>query len=582
LPRMVTPDKRPNGREIIRFLGQIYPYFRLSGRSIAAVSVAMAIMGLSSMAHIHLLRAFMDSYGQSREQRFFWALFGIFVGATALRTLSQYSLALKTLHVKRALEESIKHDVFEKYQRMSHDFFVRNSTGVILNRINREADVLVMGFDSFSLLLQDLVVIVSMLLTALYLDPKLTLLSLTIVPPAAFAYRNQLKAVRSHSRDLQQASAAVNQRIIENLNGFRVVRIFQGERQEVAKFMEALRRTTENMFGMNRQLQRVGMINNLMKLTGGGLIIFVTGIASRQSEASIGSMVGFVMALTALYGPVGRLFNHYGSLQRMVGMGEKLLADLAMETTVKDRGTLELQSEPQEIRFEGVSFRYQSEGRDRLILQDVSFSVKRGEVIAILGPNGSGKSTLLNLLPRIYEPTAGRITADGMDLSSLKLQSLRSRIATVSQDMFLFDDTIFANIQYGKPGSSREEVEAASRMANAHAFISSLPEGYETRAGERGVMLSEGQKQRIAIARAFLKNAPILLLDEPTSALDIESKSAVTAALASLMKNRIVFLVTHQTSVITPGTRVFNLMDGRLVPTAQVPGASQVPAAHSG
>ena len=282
-------------------------------------------------------------------------------------------------------------------------------------------------------------------------------------------------------------------------------------------------------------------------------------------EMTAGSFVTFLIAVFTLYDPVRKFALFYNSFQQALGASEDIFKFMDAQDDVQEKKRAHvLKGFSKEIRFEDVGFAYESEGERKQVLQDINFSVHPGEVLAFVGPSGAGKSSLVNLIPRFFDVNEGRILLDGYDLRDVTIASLRKQIGKVTQETVLFNDTVRNNIAYGQPDVPMSRVEEAARMALAHDFILKMPEGYNTMIGEKGVRLSGGERQRLAIARAILKNAPILILDEATSALDMESEHLVQAALANLMQGRTVFVIAHRLSTVRRATRIAVIENGRI------------------
>jgi len=295
------------------------------------------------------------------------------------------------------------------------------------------------------------------------------------------------------------------------------------------------------------------------------LLLFLGRRRILHGEMTTGSFIGFVIAVFALYDPVRKFALFYNSFQQALGASEEIFKFMdAQDDVVEKKRAQVLRGFRDSIRFEHVDFAYASEGEVKPVLHGIDLDVQRGEVIAVVGPSGAGKSSLLNLVPRFFDVTGGRILIDGRDVRDVTLASLRKQIGKVTQETILFNDTVRNNIAYGQPDMPLSRVQEAAHMALAHDFIMRMPEGYDTMIGEKGVRLSGGERQRLAIARAILKNAPILILDEATSALDTESEAFVQAALANLMQGRTVFVIAHRMSTVRRATRIVVIEDGRI------------------
>lgn len=560
----MSEKKQRGARELLR---DLWPYFREQKWQMMFVSLSAALISGVTVANVHLLRHFLNQLVAGADPAFLWWALAVF-GAT--NVLSGFAIFLQTLwsnSIRQRLELRVKEDVFKKFNSFSLDFYSKKTSGALLNQINNETVSLQTGFNSLTNLVQDTVLLVGMAITAFHLQPVFTLYTLIAIPLVVWPTNQLSKRLYSSAKSMQIDSVRVNHTILENLQGFRIVRIFQGEGRQLARFKEVQQRLFDTYIQFTKNLGAVNAVTSTASLLATGIVLYMGGLAVIGGQMLVGDLIAFMAAIGSMYGPVTRYLRLVSSVQQVSGASENLFETLKTEPTVRDTGTRELIESPEAIQFENVSFRY-SEIPGGFRLDNVSLTARRGEILTILGPSGHGKSTILNLLPRFYDPTAGRITVDGVDIRNYRISSWRSNIAMVAQEMFLFNETIFDNISYGRAGATMDEVVAAAKLAFAHDFIQKLPEGYSTNVGERGFMLSEGQKQRIAIARAFLKDAPVLILDEPTSALDVDAEEAVVKALQRLMENRIVLLVTHRLTMLSERSKVVVIEDGRISKTS--------------
>ena len=350
----------------------------------------------------------------------------------------------------------------------------------------------------------------------------------------------------------------------ETISGNRVVKAFSMEGFELGRFRVA----AERLFRTNlRYVRQQAVASPLIEMFGALTIVGLLTYARNQikaDEMTAGEFTTFVVALLMLYQPIKRLNGIYNIFQQALGSGQRVMEYLSHPHDVKEAADATVPAPfSRSIEFQAVGFRY-PDSRGETALRNVSFTVNAGEIVALVGPSGSGKTTLINLLPRFFDPTEGRILIDGQDIRAAKLKALRDQIALVTQETFLFDDTVFNNIAYGRPDIPREAVERAAEMAIAAEFIAALPEGYQTPLGERGHRLSGGQRQRIAIARAFLKNAPILILDEATSHLDSEAERLVQKALANLLEGRTAIVSAHRLSTIRSADKIMVIDEGKI------------------
>jgi len=391
---------------------------------------------------------------------------------------------------------------------------------------------------------------------------QLALLSLATVPflfTTAFMFARQLRPIFSV---MQQETAFMTTVLQENLAGLRVVRAFTREPEEIAKFDQTSRRLSD----ITARGQRLFALRNplLQLIAGVGTmaILWYGGIQVVHGTLSLGTLVAFNAYLALLARPTRMLGMTINTYARAIAAGERVFEILDAEADVREKPhALDLKEVRGHVRLENVG--YQSEGT--WILRSINLEAKPGQVIGIVGSTGSGKSTIINLLPRFYDVTEGRITVDGHDIRDLTLKSLRTHIGIVAQETFLFSTTIRENISYGRPNSSMDDVIAAAKAAQAHDFISRLPDGYETRVGERGVTLSGGQKQRIAIARALLLNPRILILDESTSSVDTQTEAALQEALKVLMHGRTTFIIAQRLSSVREADEIIVLDQGQIV-----------------
>jgi subfamily B ATP-binding cassette protein MsbA len=371
--------------------------------------------------------------------------------------------------------------------------------------------------------------------------------------------------VRRRARTGQDKLAEVQNILHETVTGNRIVKAFNTELWEILRFKNAARR----LFRANLRSVRIQSISSPLMDTVGAiamaLLLWIGRNEIRSGYMPMGAFVTFIFLLYKLYDPLRKFAYFYNSFQQAMGASASIFAFFDAEDDVKERPRATTFSRfRQSIRFEDVGFSYSTGEGEQQILHHVDLEVQAGEVLAVVGPSGAGKSTLVNLIPRFFDVTSGRILIDGHDVRDLTLASLRRQVAQVTQETILFNDTVHNNIAYGQPDAKRAVVEQAARNALAHDFIMNMPLGYSTVIGEKGFRLSGGERQRIAIARAILKNAPILILDEATSALDTESEAMVQEALANLMRNRTVLVIAHRLSTIRRANRIAVLEGGRI------------------
>lgn len=459
----------------------------------------------------------------------------------------------------------LRQEVFDKVLRQDSHFFEDQTTGRIMSSIMNDIARLQ---ESISTMLADwlrqMFTAVFILLSMISFDWRLSLVSLVVFPVVAFLTVRLGKRIRHTTRHAQDMAAGLTEILQETITGHQVVKTFGAEDFESKRFNVAAGRLKS---GTLHYVAQQALASPIIEFVGALSIVGLLTFARMQvknSTMTAATFTGFILALVMLYEPVKRLTGIHNIFQGGIGAALRVFEYLDRKQGVLDKpNAIRMARFREGVQFEDVSFCYPGTP-DRCVLDRISLSVKPGEIIALVGSSGAGKTTFVNLVPRFYDVTGGAIRIDGVDLRDLNLNSLRENISIVAQDTFLFNDTVSDNIAYGRPGSREEDVLAAARNALADEFIQRLPEGYRTIIGERGVKLSGGQRQRLAIARALLKDAPILILDEATSHLDTESERLVQQALSVLMERRTVFVIAHRLSTIRQASRIVVLDEGKI------------------
>ncbi len=441
----------------------------------------------------------------------------------------------------------LRNTVFDKVLKQGAQFFEAHSTGRLMSSIMNDIEkIQVATSHILADLLRQSFVVLGLLFVILHKDWRLALVSLTVLPVVIVPTARIGRRIRRTSRRSQDNAAELNQILQETLSGHQVVKAFGAEAYESRRFRAAAHRLLKTNL---RYVLQQAMSSPLIELFGALTIVGLLWYARNQIKVgsmTAGQFTSFVIALLMMYEPVKRLTGIHNIFEQAIGASQKVFEYLEHIEEIRDHpSAAPLERFEQGIVFEDVSFRYPSVSNGYQ-LRNVTLSVKAGEVVALVGPSGAGKTTLVNLVPRFYDVSSGRLCIDGRDIREFQLASLRDKIGIVAQDTFLFNDTVANNIAYGRPDVPPEAIRTAAQTALAEEFIQQLPEGYQTLIGERGVKLSGGQRQRLAIARALLKNAPILILDEATSHLDTESEMLVQKALANLMAGRTVIVVAHR------------------------------------
>jgi ATP-binding cassette, subfamily B, bacterial MsbA len=462
----------------------------------------------------------------------------------------------------------LRQAVFQKVLQQDAAFFESHATGRLMSSIMTDIER-IQGATSQVLadLLRRVFSVVFLVYVLIDKDWKLAVASLVMLPLVGVPTSRIGKRIRKTTRKAQDQAAELNQILQETLAGHQVVKSFSAERLESSRFHEAAHRMKKINL---RYVAQQALTTPLIEIFGALTIVFLLGYARHQikmGELTPMQFGSFILALLMLYEPVKRLTGIHNIFEHAVGAAQKVFEYMDQSPAIVDRPDARpMEGFRESLVFDEVSFAYPN-SPNGFQLREVDLEVRRGEVVALVGPSGAGKSTLISLVPRFYDVTAGAIRIDGEDIRNLRLSSLRHAIALVAQDTFLFNDTVTNNIRYGYPDASLDRVQEAARSAMAEEFIRNLPQGYDTIIGERGAKLSGGQRQRIAIARALLKNAPIIILDEATSHLDSESEVLVQRALANLMEGRTALVIAHRLSTVRKADKIVVLDQGRISET---------------
>ncbi len=490
-------------------------------------------------------------------------LFAFFV-----RGLADYFGNLLINRVGLSAVTDLRQHIFDRVLRQDAQFFDSNSTGQLMSSIMNDIDkIQVATSHILADWLRQTFIAIGLLVVIVQNDWKLALFSLTVLPIVMLPTARLGKRIRRSTRRAQDDTAELNQILQETISGHQVVKSFGAEHFESNRFREAATRLRRSNLKYVAQ-QAIG--SPLIEFLGAVTIVLLVTYARTQivqGRMSTGEFTSFVIALLMLYEPVKRLVGIHNIFQQALGASQKVFEYLDSAIGVAEKpDAKELKRFTRAITFEKIGFRYPN-AMETAVLDNVDLEVKAGQIVALVGPSGAGKSTLASLVPRFYDATSGAVRIDGVDVRDYQLASLRAKISIVAQDTFLFNTTLAANIGYGRPGATEEEIREAAQNALALEFIEQLPDGFQTLIGERGARLSGGQRQRIAIARALLENAPILILDEATSHLDTESEVLVQKALANLIEGRTVIVIAHRLSTIRRANKIVVLDRGRIVET---------------
>jgi subfamily B ATP-binding cassette protein MsbA len=543
----------------LRLLGNVKPYWVPFAFSI----VGLVVTAVTEPAFPALLKPLLDGSFVRKEGGLLEWLPALIVGLFLVRGISSYASDYAIGWVANKVVMDLRNAMFAKLVRLPTYYYDTHTGGSLVSKFTFDVLQLTGAATSVvSVLFRDSLTIIALLAYLFYLNWQLTLVALLVGPPAVVITRGFSKRLRAMSRAEQAAMGDLNHALEESIGCHRVVKVFGGQEYEAKRFDSGANKVRSfNMKMTSAAAANVPMVQIVVSIAL-ALIIYLAVRQAYVNQATVGDFVSFLSALLLIFQPMKRLTGVNQSLQRGLAAAENVFR-LIDEKSESDSGTSDILRAKGEIEFRQIGFTYP--GATRPAIDRVSFSIHSGETVALVGSSGAGKSTLANLLPRFYSPDSGQILLDGVDIATLKLASLRANIALVSQDIVLFNDTVAANIAYGRlAGTSEADIVRAAEAAHAMQFIREMSDGLSTMIGENGVRLSGGQRQRLAIARAFLKNAPVLILDEATSALDSESERHVQAALETLMKGRTTLVIAHRLSTIERADRIVVLDAGRI------------------
>jgi subfamily B ATP-binding cassette protein MsbA len=537
------------------------PYWWRIAISLAATLVVSGLNG----AVAFLIKPALDKMFVQKDMQIFMllpiAVFVIYIVRGVSRFTSQY-------YISTAGQLAIQ-DIRETFYRrniiLSMRFFNNNPTGALMARVLSDVSVMQEGVANIVTgLLRDFFSVLGLLGVVFYRNWELAIVSCVVIPFTIFPAQKIGKRIKRLSSQSLSKIGDISRILQETFSGIKVVKAFGLEEQEVDKFVNCNR----DFYRITRKSIKYGALSTpiMEVITSLGIagVIWYGGNMVLQGKMTAAEIISFIAAMMMLYNPIKGLLGTYNAIQRSFGAAERVFAILDEVPEIKDApDSVEIDRTHGALEFDKVSFSY----NENPVLKDVSLFVCKGEIVAFVGPSGGGKTTLMSLIPRFYDVTAGSVSIDGTDIRKIKLKSLMKQIALVDQETFLFNDTIANNIRYGKPGATLEEVQNAARAAFAHDFIMEMEKGYDSCIGDRGLRLSGGQRQRICIARAILKDAPILILDEATSALDTESEQMVQKALNNLMANRTTLVIAHRLSTIFHADKIIVIDKGEVVET---------------
>jgi subfamily B ATP-binding cassette protein MsbA len=571
VPLSIAPRSRPVGNHhnkdsqqavetYKRLLRYVVPY----RKQFAIAIIGMVGYALTDTAFAALMKPMLDGSFVEQDQTAILMVPLLILGIFLVRGVAGFASTYYIAWIGWRLIKQLRAEIFSKYLTLPTAFYDQASSGELISRITFNSQMVAnAASNSLTVMVRDSLTAIGLFALMFYHSWQLSLTFLIIGPIIGIIVARVSRRFRAISRSIQGSMGDVSHVIQEAVEGARVIKIFGGHEEEIAQFEIA--NESNRAFNMKETVVKAlnEPIVQLLVAIALAIIVYIASSGEVADRISVGSFMSFITAMLLLFAPLKRMTTLNSQIQKGIAAGESLFAILDMESE-RDHGSKTLESTIRQIEYRNVHLKYQED--KPAVLSDINLTISNGETVAFVGESGSGKTSLVNLLPRLYELESGQVLINDYSVEGYTLQSLRSRIATVSQDVMLFNDTIASNIAYGSRDSIDEDtLHSACRAAHAHEFITLLPEGYQTMVGENGVMLSGGQRQRVAIARALLKNAPILILDEATSALDTESERKVQQGLDTLMQGRTTLVIAHRLSTIEKADRIVVMDRGRIV-----------------
>ncbi|MBW1708671.1 MAG: lipid A export permease/ATP-binding protein MsbA [Deltaproteobacteria bacterium] len=525
--------------------------------------ISMGVVAASTAAIAFLIKPMLDQIFLEKDVEKIYLISALVVGAFIIKAIFYLNQAYQMSYVGQTIVNNLRVDLYRHLQTLSMSFFHRNPTGVLTSRITNDVNMIQHAVsEGITAMIMDTFTAIGLMFVIFYRDWKLALVGIIIIPMAAYPLYYFGRKLRTLSKKVQINMGSLTTILQETFQGVRIVKAFNMEEHENKRLISECDKLLSNRI---KVVVVRAISSSFMEILAGiciaGIILY-GGVAVVKGLSTPGSFVSFLTALILLYDPIKRLSRLNVTIQQGFAAADRVFVILDEEPEIKDADSAKvLPPITNGVEFKNVHFGY---GQEK-VLKGINLTVKGGEALAIVGASGVGKTTLVNLIPRFYDVQEGAILIDGYDIRDVTLKSLRAQISIVSQVIVLFDDTVFNNIAYGSLDKSKEEIVAAAKAAYAYDFIKDLPEGFDTRIGERGVRLSGGERQRLAMARAILKDAPVLILDEATSSLDAESELIVQKALLNLMQGRTTFVIAHRLSTVRNVNRIIVLGDGQII-----------------
>lgn len=531
---------------------------------VALTLLTSVLVGALSTSPVPLVKETFDKIFVEKDYFMLKMLPLVVIGLYMAKGGLRYLQSIIIFQIGWELVAKIRMEMFQHIHKLPYGFFEKDTTGQLMSRLVNDVNAMLLSLTKYIKdAIQNIVMFIGLLFWVFWLKWDWALISIFIIPVALIPTTFVARKLRRLGRRGQELLADINSTMLESISGIKIVRAFGLEAQEEKKLKK---HNDEFLNIMKKDVKYTEFTSPMMEVLavlGGSVVLWLGGLQVLEGKITQGSFFAFVLGMFMMYDPMRVLFKTYTDSQKAVAAAERVFSILDLEEEKANDGKLELTEFKDKIEYRNVYFKYPT--RDTMVLQNINLTVQKSQVLAIVGMSGAGKTTLVDLLFKFFTVTKGEILIDGININDLASQSLRRNLALVTQETFLFNDTIWANIGFGNPDATREDIVRAAKAANVDTFVHTLDDGYDTVIGERGLKLSGGQRQRIAIARAIVRNAPILVLDEATSALDSESEKLVQDALNNLMEHRTTFVIAHRLSTIKHADRIIVMEHGQIV-----------------
>ncbi len=548
----------------MNYFFRLLKYLKPHKKNIIISLISLVIVGITSSGTAYLVKPVLDDIFINKNVHMLYLIPIVVILLYLIKGFFDFLQSYFIGYIGQRIITDIRQELFENIMFFPMNYFNKTPTGTIISRLIYDVSLLQNAVtNSLSGIIKDSVTIVSLMVVAFIREPVLASITFYILPIAVFPVIKLGKKSKKVSKKNQEQAGGLSSSIHESITGIKIVKAFLSEKLEIDKFKEENERFFKTIM---KKIKYRAISSPLMELIGAfaaAFVIWYGGYQVIKGNSTPGVFFSFLTAVFMMYQPIKGISKRNFQIQESVAAAERIFTLIDKEKE-KDTGKIEFKEFKRCIKFENVYFKYNKESVE-YDLKDINLEIPKKKKIALVGESGGGKSTIVNLIPRFYDVDKGRILIDDIDIREYTLTSLRKNISIVSQDIILFNDTIENNIKYGKPDATFEEIVEAAKSANAYDFIIKLPEGFKTNIGEKGIRLSGGEKQRISIARAFLKNSPILLLDEATASLDSEAEKEVQKALEKLLKDKTAIIVAHRLSTIIDCDVIYVLKNGEIV-----------------